>query len=75
MIFGALGTQALGEVRRLAVTPPPVPTPGGAGALAGGGVWDDRFTRGEPKRKRRHELEDEEEIIMAYWYARENHLL
>jgi hypothetical protein len=73
MIFGALGTQALGEVRRQAVAPP-VPTPGGDSTFAGGSAWDERFNMFRPPKDERV-FEDEEGLILAYWYARENRML
>lgn len=77
MIFGALGTQALGEVRRLSVSPP-APTPGGAGAASAGGgsAWDERFSQPRMRREEEERVwDDEEGLILAYWYARENRML
>jgi hypothetical protein len=73
MIFGPLGRHALGQVPRGVVVVPPAPPAGGADAFAGGSEWDDRFTRRLPRPK--EELEDEDGLILAYWYARENYML
>ena len=73
MIFGSLGRHALGQVPRGVVVVPPVPLPGGVGALAGGSQWDERFIT--PRLRREEELEDEDGLILAYWYAREHYML
>jgi len=72
MIFGPLGRFALGQVSRETVTPP-VPPAAGADAFAGGSKWDDRFIRPLPRPK--EALDDEDGLILAYWYAREHYIL
>ena len=49
------------------------PILGGVGVLAGGSQWDERFIT--PRLRREEELEDEDGLILAYWYAREHYML